>query len=273
MTFIKLVQKRALTYSLAIGSVFATTYVSSETSRVNTLPDNLIVEYSTPKTEAEQQIKKEIQLSGVNDTVIDLSNQLFMFNNPLTIQYGNEDGPLYDPQTHQVLIPYSFYAESLTYFEKNQYEKEYGKTAQTGAIDTLLHTLLHEAGHAYIEDQKIAILGKEEDAVDNLATIMLLNYVEHGGDTAISAADMFAFESEDRPEYYDLGEYIDEHSFDLQRYFSTLCLVYGSDPEAYKNLLDDVENDYLKNRKEFCVEHFDVINANWHQYLKESSEG
>ena len=172
-----------------------------------------------------------------------------------------------------MLIPYSFYAESLTYFEKNQYEKEYGKTAQTGAIDTLLHTLLHEAGHAYIEDQKIAILGKEEDAVDNLATIMLLNYVEHGGDAAISAADMFAFESEDRPEYYDLGEYIDEHSFDLQRYFSTLCLVYGSDPEAYKNLLDDVENDYLKNRKEFCVEHFDVINANWHQYLKESSEG
>mgnify|MGYP000150332989 CR=1 FL=1 len=80
-----------------------------------------------------------------------------MFNNPLTIQYGNEDGPLYDPQTHQVLIPYSFYAESLTYFEKNQYEKEYGKTAQTGAIDTLLHTLLHEAGHAYIEDQKRSI--------------------------------------------------------------------------------------------------------------------
>ncbi|CAK3094361.1 putative metallopeptidase DUF4344 [Vibrio crassostreae] len=260
--------KRTLTYSLALISMFAATYASSEQTPQN----NLIVEYSAPKNAEEEQLKREIQTSGVNDTVVDLSNQLFMFEKPLTIQYGGEDGPLYDPQTHQVLIPYRFYAESLNYFEKNQYEKEYGKSAQTGAIDTLLHTLLHEAGHAYIEDQKIAILGKEEDAVDNLATILLLNYVEHGADAAISAADMFAFESEDRPEYYDLGEYIDEHSFDLQRYFSTLCLVYGSDPDAYKNLLDEVENDYLKDRKEFCVEHFDVINENWHQYLKESDD-
>ncbi|MEZ8786282.1 DUF4344 domain-containing metallopeptidase [Vibrio splendidus] len=260
--------KRTLSYSLALSSVFAATYASSE----QTTQNNLIVEFSSPHNTEEEQLKREIQNSGVNDTVIDLSNQLFMFEKPLTIQYGGEEGPLYDPQTHQVLIPYNFYSESLNYFEKNQYEKEYGKTAQTGAIDTLLHTLLHEAGHAYIEDQNIAILGKEEDAVDNLATVLLLNYVEHGGDAAISAADMFAFESEDRPEYYDLGEYIDEHSFDLQRYFSTLCLVYGSDPDAYKNLLDEVENDYLKDRKEFCVEHFDVINANWHRYLKENDE-
>lgn len=35
----------------------------------------------------------------------------------------------------------------------------------------------------------------------------------------ISPADMFAFESDDRPDYDDFGEYIDEHSFDLHRYF------------------------------------------------------
>ncbi|MCW1891390.1 DUF4344 domain-containing metallopeptidase [Vibrio chagasii] len=28
---------------------------------------------------------------------------------------------------------------------------------------------------------------------------------------------------------------MDEHSFDLQRYFSTLCLVYSGDHRAYKN--------------------------------------
>lgn len=265
-------KQRVLTYSLVLSSVFATSYASSEASNESMLDNNLIIEYSAPQDEAERQLKQEIEQSGVNDTMVDLSNQLFLFKQPLVIQYGGDEGPLYDPQTHHVLIPYSFYAESLNYFEKNQYEKEYGKSAQTGAIDTLLHTLIHEAGHAYVEDQQIAILGKEEDAVDNLATILLINYVEHGTDAAISAADMFAFESEDRPEYYDLGEYIDEHSFDLQRYFSTLCLVYGSDPEAYKNLLDEVENDYLKDRKEFCVEHFDVINANWHRYLKESDD-
>ena len=78
--------KQTLTYSLALGSVFATTYASSETSIDNTLPINLIVEYAPPQTEQEKQLKQEIELSGINDTVIDLSNQLLMFYQPLVIQ-------------------------------------------------------------------------------------------------------------------------------------------------------------------------------------------
>lgn len=158
--------------------------------------------------------------------------------------------------------------ESLNYFSNNQYEDRYGKSPKTGALDTLLHTLLHEAGHAYIEDQSIPVLGKEEDAVDNFATILLIDYLDDGADMTISAADMFAFESDDRPDYYDFGEYIDEHSFDLQRYFSTLCLVYGSDPEQYKSLLDEVEKDYLRDRKDFCQYNYENIRTNWQHYLQ-----
>lgn len=133
--------------------------------------------------------------------------------------------------------------ESLNYFSNNQYEDRYGKSPKTGALDTLLHSLLHEAGHAYIEDQSIPVLGKEEDAVDNFATILLIDY-------------------------YDFGEYIDEHSFDLQRYFSTLCLVYGSDPEQYKSLLDEIEKDYLRDRKDFCQYNYENIRTNWQHYLQ-----
>eukprot|EP00487_Bulimina_marginata_P012741 TRINITY_DN9213_c0_g1_i1.p1 TRINITY_DN9213_c0_g1~~TRINITY_DN9213_c0_g1_i1.p1 ORF type:complete len:122 (+),score=9.08 TRINITY_DN9213_c0_g1_i1:80-445(+) len=106
--------KRTLTCSLVLSAMFATTYASSE----QTTRSNLLVEYSSPQNAEEEQLKREIQSSGVNDTVVDLSNQLFMFEKPLTIQYGGEEGPLYDPQTHQVLIPYSFYAESLNYLKK-----------------------------------------------------------------------------------------------------------------------------------------------------------
>jgi hypothetical protein len=227
--------------------------------------------YLQPQTAAEQRALTDIQNSEVNAIFSDLSDDIFPFKQPVTLKYDSGDGPLYDPRTHTVHIPYRFYIETLSYFTKNQYQEKFGKPAKDGALDTLLHTLLHEAGHAYIADQKIPILGKEEDAADNFATILLLNYIEAGDDIAISAADMFAFESEDRPDYYDVGEYIDEHSFDLQRYFSTLCLVYGSDPETYKHLLDEVEKDYLKDRKDFCVENFAQVNDSWHQYLKPTS--
>jgi len=233
--------------------------------------ENIQIRYLDPSSQAEKQAQHAIEQSGVNETLVDLSDNLFPFDNKLTIEYGSNDGPLYDPEKHVVQMPYSFYEEALHYFEKNQYQEKYGKPAQSGAIDTVLHTLFHEAGHAYIADQNIPILGKEEDAVDNLAAVLMIEYVENGSDAAISAADMFAFESDDRPDYYDFGEYIDEHSFDLQRYFSTLCLVYGSDPEQHANLLDEVENDYLADRKDFCIYQYQAISDNWHRYLAKQS--
>lgn len=230
---------------------------------------NISIQYSKPLNPQEITIQQTIKESGINDTLIELSNDYFPFNKTVTIQYGSTEGPLYDPNFHTIQIPYSFYQESLDYFSKNKYQERFNKSPQLGALDTLLHTLLHEAGHAFIADQNIPVLGKEEDAVDNFATILLLNYVDNGDDIAISAADMFAFESEDRPDYYDFGEYIDEHSFDLQRYFSTLCLVYGSDPKKQSNLLDEVENDYLKDRKEFCEFQFDSLSQSWDHYFKQ----
>lgn len=242
------------------------------TSHTYAESNNIRVTYLKPTDSNEAQVKQALEQSGVNETVIELSNQLFSFKKTLTVEYGSEDGPLYDPEKHVVQMPYSFYEEALTYFTKNEYQEKYGKPAQSGAIDTVLHTLLHEAGHAYIADQNIPILGKEEDAVDNLAAVLMIEYVEDGDSAAISAADMFAFESEDRPDYYDFGEYIDEHSFDLQRYFSTLCLVYGSDPEKHDNLLDEVENDYLTERKDFCIYQYQTISDNWHSYFTKNDD-
>lgn len=225
------------------------------------------INYQQPQSSTDKTAQQAIKESGANELLVELSNDYFSFNQALTIQYGGEDGPLYDPSTHTVHMPYAFYTDSLNYFTKNDYQNRFGKPAQQGAIDTLLHTLLHEAGHAYIADQGIPILGKEEDAVDNFAAVIMLNYVEQGADATISAADMFAFESEDRPDYYDFYEYIGEHSFDLQRYFSTLCLVYGSDPDNHANLLDEIEKDYLDEQKDKCIATYQEIDYNWKQVL------
>ncbi|WP_070968927.1 DUF4344 domain-containing metallopeptidase [Vibrio sonorensis] len=229
--------------------------------------ENIKVEYINPQDTQEQSAKIAIQESQLNELITDLADQWFPFNRTLTIQYGGEQGPLYNPQSHVVHMPYHFYHEALNYFTKNEYQARFGKSPQLGAQDTILHTLLHEAAHAYIADQNIPILGKEEDAADNFAAVVMIDYIENGDDAAISAADMFAFESEDRPDYYHIGEYIDEHSFDLQRYFSTLCLVYGSDPEKHANLLNEVENDYLADRQDFCQFLYSSTSESWHHYI------
>jgi hypothetical protein len=223
--------------------------------------------YLPTRSESEKSAQSQIKSSEVAMLTQELSQEYFPFKKTLLIQYGGQDGPLYDPNNHQIQIPYSFYIEALNYFLNHNDEKRYDRSAKQAAIDTLLHTILHEIGHAFVNEFDIAILGKEEDAVDNFAAIIILNHIESGADIVISAADMFAFESEDKPEYYEAGEYIDEHSFDLQRYFSTLCLVYGSDPETHSNLLEEIEQEYRADRRGFCVEQFNMKNRNWHRVL------
>ncbi len=228
---------------------------------------NITINYLTPTNSDDKASLSQLKGSKINELVVELGKDYFPFNNPLTIEYGSDDGPLFNPETNTIQMPYHFMGEANHYFTKNKYDEKYNKSAQAGAIDTVLHTLFHEIAHAYIADQNIPILGKEEDAADNLAAVMMIEYVDNGADSAISAADMFAFESEDMPQDIQAAEYIDEHSFNLQRYFQTLCLVYGSDPEQYSTLLDEIGEEGLDDRKAFCEMNYQDIYNNWHVYL------
>lgn len=232
---------------------------------------NITINYLKPMNDDDKASLAQLKDSQINELVIELGKTYFPFTQTLTIEYGSDDGPLFNPETNVIQMPYHFMAEANHYFTKNKYDEKFNKSAQAGAIDTILHTLFHEIAHAYIADKNIPVLGKEEDAADNLAAVMMIEYVDNGADSAISAADMFAFESEDMPKDIQAAEYIDEHSFNLQRYFQTLCLVYGSDPEQYSTLLDEVGDelgeDGLADRKAFCEMNYHDIYNNWHVYL------
>lgn len=236
-------------------------------SSFSALANNITVSYLKPTNSDDKASLIQLQESQINELVVELGKTHFPFDNPLTIEYGSDDGPLFNPETNTIQMPYHFMAEANHYFSKNKYDEKFNKSAQDGAIDTVLHTLFHEIAHAYIADKNIPILGKEEDAADNLAAVMMIEYVDNGADSAISAADMFAFESEDMPQDIQAAEYIDEHSFNLQRYFQTLCLVYGSDPEQYSTLLDEIGEDGLEDRQAFCEMNYQDIYNNWHVYL------
>jgi hypothetical protein len=132
-------------------------------------------------------------------------------------------------------------------------------------MDALLHTLFHELGHALVTMYEIPVLGKEEDAVDGLADVLLIEYVENGREMAISAADLFDLESEDRVELSE-EDFSDEHSLDLQRFYNTLCHVYGSDPETYKALPE--ETGLADDRTDSCVEEYNLLYNDWLALLK-----
>lgn len=225
---------------------------------------NLVkVNYQPATTPHELRVKNLIEQSGVTTEFEQIVDSYFPLDKQLRLIYGGIEGPLYDPQLHAMYVPYTFVGEALKYFSQHRAPE----IAEIGAIDTLMHTLLHEAGHALVFDNRIPVLGKEEDAVDNLATLLMIKYVDEGAKAAINAATMFDYESQDGNAFYEYSEYIDEHSFELQRYFSTLCLVYGSNPQLFDELLDEIEQDSLQEKQQTCVATYHDIDDNWHYYL------
>jgi hypothetical protein len=105
--------------------------------------------------------------------------------------------------------------------------------AAAGAVS---FALLHELGHALIHTLAIPILGREEDAADQLSAYLLLNGPELDATYAVDGA-LWLFR--DTSTRYTQRHFADTHSLDPQRRISLACWAYGKDPQQYQWVLID----------------------------------
>ena len=174
----------------------------------------------------------------------------------------------YDPETSEVTLCYQLIDDYYELFGRKLRDKKKLDDAVKAAT---LATFFHELGHGLVDAWKIPITGREEDAVDQLSTLVLIEATEDGEQMALDGALTFKL-------YADLGSgekiYWDEHSLDEQRFFDTICLVYGHDDEKYDYL---VTNGTLPDeRAAFCREDYEKVSRAWRQllapYLKASEQ-
>jgi hypothetical protein len=132
-------------------------------------------------------------------------------------------------------------------------------------LGNTVFTLYHELGHALIDQLGIPVLGKEEDAVDSLATILLVGPEPDPvtDEMVMSAADGYAM-SHASQEPDELA-YWDEHSFDMQRYGAVNCLIYGADPEGFAEFALVIE--MPEDQQMRCPSTFDQTAASWEALL------
>ena len=96
----------------------------------------------------------------------------------------------------------------------------------------VIATFYHELGHAMIDVLQLPVLGKEEDAADHLSVILMNDIWEEEAAANILASDATAYAllAAQREAGGQDPSYSDEHSLDMQRYYSVVCLFYGADP-------------------------------------------
>lgn len=129
-----------------------------------------------------------------------------------------------------------------------------------GVGSVWLFIILHELGHGLIDVLDVPVTGREEDAADDLATILLID--AGAPDAALTAAVFWILTDDGR---ISEAKFADEHSLNAQRFYAILCTVYGSAPEEYA---DVVEQGYLPyERAQRCPREYAQKDASWSRLL------
>ncbi len=215
-----------------------------------------------PEGAAERRAAKVLDSKGLRASLAAIDDSMLL-KRDITIRVGDgadEDGPYYDPNDRQIRMPYSFVVDTERSFREADYAS--GKDLQLATREVTTFVLYHELAHALIDQLELPVLGREEDAADSFAVLLAIE-LDDDGDIAISAADSFDISSEDNDS--DVAAYWDEHSLDEQRFYSLLCLVYGSDSKRYSDAFDSVKID--RERKSSCPDDWSATSRNWHHVM------
>lgn len=224
----------------------------------------ITVIYTPAETERGQEIQGLMERTQSYEQLTAGINQVLSLPEPLTLNQM-ECGMVnafYAPADRQIVMCY----ELVDYF--------LGLYAAEAAIDpnvpppeistagALGFVMLHELGHALIDMLDIPVFGKEEDAADQFATI-ILSKTDIGHIAAQSTAVWFYTSAQQQDAA--AIPYWDEHSLDIQRYFNIICMLYGSDPVTYSGLMQQIG--VPENRAALCQQEYLQAWENWQSVL------
>lgn len=141
------------------------------------------------------------------------------------------------------------------------------------AMDFAMHdatfTMYHEIGHMLVSELGLPVLGREEDAVDALATVWLLtdDSDPDSYNALVDAADGWYFNAVNSTgSGVDDFSYYSDHSLDIQRAYAMVCLMVGKDADAFGDTADAYEID--ADQQEACSYTYEQARSSWEMLLE-----
>src|SRR3954471_20788487 len=128
--------------------------------------------------------------AGALDNLANVLSDTFELPDDLTVRgvNGFGPGPYFNPKDDSINYPYLF--STLVFTTLNQLHPEWSQYRLgqgVGAVNSMVFE--HEFGHALINAYDLPVLGREEDAADDLAVLLLIP--AKGGDQFITDAASF----------------------------------------------------------------------------------
>jgi hypothetical protein len=207
-------------------------------------PVLVTIEYVAPADRQYQKIyerAKDIQLLERAAEFF----QKFRLPRPLAlriVECGGDPNAFYENDAVSICYEYIQYIADIAR-SKNRPQNLSEADAIRGPV---VEVLLHEGGHAIFDYLHIPVLGKEEDAADQLAALGLLSFDTDTSRKLIGGI-VYMYRTEGgfrnirqlnrkRVKIVNAIEAADEHSTPLQRMYSALCLAAGSGKKDFADL-------------------------------------
>ncbi len=225
----------------------------------NIEPTGIRVAYGPTQNYAE--IRKAFQEAQIFEQIANSMNQLLVLPRVLDIQMA-ECGTVnafYDPANHRIIMCYEMVAHAFETFSKTIQDQEQIATA---GVYASLFVFFHEFGHALRDILDLPVTGREEDAVDQFSTMLLIDAGAH--DAVRMGAQFFGINAQANAANDQHLPFWDEHSLEEQRFYNILCLLYGSDPVKFQGL---VNQGLPQSRAQRCPEEYKNIDGAWSRLL------
>ena len=211
-------------------------------------------------TEIDKQVKDEKLLERAADK---LNRSLIL---PYDIALKTKDcgqvNAFYLPKDHSITVCYELMEHFYQLFKSTGLSDD---AAYNKMFDAIRFAFLHELGHALIDAYKLPVMSNEEDAADRCSSYICLTELGDEGVRAVQAAsDGFAIESKSASK--DGRSMADEHLLQEQRFYNTLCMIYGSNSTKYEYLV--TENYLPQERAERCPTEYQRTVQSWSDLFK-----
>ncbi|MFF3258354.1 DUF4344 domain-containing metallopeptidase [Streptomyces sp. NPDC002932] len=236
----------------------------------------IVVTYEKGKTAKDRQAEAFLKKNKVLEGVADYANAIVALPRdvPLRGRSCGTANAFWNPETKDISYCYEFLEALKPVYQKQDTTgtaKQRAAEVDSDLVGLTNGVLFHELGHGLVAMYDLPITGKEEDAVDQLSTLLLSSSDKQHADYAISTINAWGglAEAETKGKL-PISNYADEHSLSVQRYYNWACWLYGSDPDAYKSVVAAPGNPdgvLPQERAAQCPKEFNQIADSWGQLL------
>jgi hypothetical protein len=111
-----------------------------------------------------------------------------------------------------------------------------GISPADAVMGPFVDVLLHELSHAVFDMLNIPVFGREEDAADQLAALILLQFGKEVARRTITGTALF-FRHMAESQQPDAIDFASVHGLPAQRFYNVLCIAYGWDRELFADFV------------------------------------